>query len=77
MRFFSPIFQLILSFYCILYTNRLIYSKKSKKCLSKERRKGKQMLNTKKSKKRFLSEGELELQKLREKEKKALILIPD
>ena len=65
MRFFSPIFQEILSFYGILYSYELIYSKISKKCLSKERRKGKIM----KSNKRFLTVGELELQKLREKEK--------
>ena len=49
-------------------SDRLIYSKIKKRCLSKERRKGKQMYNTKKTKKRFLSVGELELQKLREKE---------
>lgn len=69
MRFFSPIFQEILSFYGILYSYELIYSKKSKKCLSKERRKGKQMYNTKKSKKRFLSVNSLELKALRKKEK--------
>lgn len=69
MRFFSSIFQEVLSLYDILYSDKLICSKISKKCLSKERRKGKQMLNTKKSEKRCLSVGELELQKLREKEK--------